>query len=273
MKKLAACSWSLEPSSWVDLGERILLCGLSRVQLALEPLASGQWDIDQIKGQLASHEIVLCSGMMGAIGEDYSSLESIKGTGGIRPDEHWDANQSRARKHAEVADHLGLDLVTFHAGFIPDKKTLEYQTVIDRINAIADIFGKYEIQLGLETGQERAESLLDLLDRPGLSHVGINFDPANMILYGMGDPASALNLLKGRTVQVHMKDAISADVPGTWGIETPVGQGEVDWDCFFEILETLSGDINVVIEREGGDQRVKDIIEACKIAKAYGYER
>jgi len=273
MPTIAVCSWSLKPCSWADLIDKIGLCGLSEIQLALDPIASGRWNIDKTAEQSKDSRVRICSGMMETVGEDYSSLESIKRTGGIRPDEHWSANQSRARNCAAVADHLGLDLVTLHAGFIPCEKTLEHQTVIDRIKIIADIFGGYEIQIGLETGQERAESLLDLLGRPGLSHVGINFDPANMILYGMGDPSSALDMLKGRIVQVHMKDAVSADIHDEWGIETPVGQGEVDWDRFFEILGTLSGDISVVIEREGGDQRVKDIIEACKIAKAYGYER
>jgi len=272
MPKIAVCSWSLKPCSWTDLIDKIGLCGLSKMQLSLDPIASGRWNIDETTGQSKDSRVRICSGMMETVGEDYSSLESIKRTGGIRPDEYWGANQSRARNHAAVADHLGLNLVTFHAGFIPCEKTLEYQSVVDRIKVIADIFGEYEIRIGLETGQERAESLHDLLDHPGLSHVGINFDPANMILYGMGDPSAALNMLKDRIIQVHMKDAVSADVHGTWGIETPIGQGEVDWDRFFETLGTLSGDINVVIEREGGDQRVKDIIEACKIAKAYGYE-
>jgi len=272
MTKIAVCSWSLKPCSWTDLIEKIELCRLSHMQLALEPVASCRWNIDEIAEQSKDSRISICSGMMETVGEDYSTLKSIKCTGGIRPDEHWEANRSRARDYAVIANRLGINLVTFHAGWIPDSGTLEYQTVIDRIKVIADIFEEYEIQIGLETGQERAEELLQLLANPDLSHVGVNFDPANMILYGMGDPSAAMEMLKERIVQVHMKDAAASGTPGIWGTETPAGQGEVDWDRFFQILLELPDDVNVVIEREAGDRRIDDIIGAREIAITHGCE-
>lgn len=245
-------------------------CGLSHIQLALEPVASGHWDLAGIEKLLIESQIQLCSAMMETVGEDYSTLDSIKRTGGIRPDEHWEANKARARKNAKTAHQLGINLVTFHAGFVPDPNTLEYQTVIDRIKEIADIFGQHEIRLGLETGQEQPEILLNLIDQPALSNVGVNFDPANMILYGSGDPAEALILLKDRIVQLHMKDAISTTIPSDWGTEVPAGAGEVDWDHFFTIAHSLDDKVNIVIEREAGDQRVADIVKAKEIAVAHG---
>ena len=67
-------------------------------------------------------------------------------------------------------------------------------------------------------------------------------------------------------VQVHMKDAIATDIPGTWGTEVPVGEGQVDWDAFFEIVHALPEQIDVVIEREAGEQRVEDIRQAALLA-------
>ncbi len=241
-------------------------CGLCTTQLALDPIASGTWDLDSVILAFEQSQLSICSGMITTVGEDYSSLNSIRATGGVRPDQHWDENQSRARAAAMVAHQLGLQLVTLHAGFVPSPGTTEYQTMIDRIKAIADIFGNYSINLALETGQERAESLLELLDEPNMSTVGINFDPANMILYGMGDPARAIELLQERIVQVHIKDSNTTDTPGNWGAEVPVGHGEVDWTHFFRTIRALPQPINAVIEREAGDERIKDVIEARTIA-------
>ena len=247
-------------------------CGLTHIQLALEPIASGQWDINSLEKLLTQTPIQICSGMMQTVGEDYSTLETIECTGGIRPVKHWGENKRRAKRNALVAQQLGIELVTFHAGFIPKAGTLEYQTVTDRIVEIADIFGQHRVKLGLETGQERPEILLDLIEQPALSHVGVNFDPANMILYGSGNPAEAFTLLKHRIVQLHMKDAVTADLPNNWGTEVPAGIGEVDWDHFFTVAHSLNDTISIVIERESGDQRIADIIKARELALTHGCE-
>jgi len=268
--KLGVCSWSLKPTGPADICSSIQRCGINSTQLALDPITTGDWNLDQLVQEFHSAQISICSGMMTTIAEDYSSMESIKATGGIRPDQHWEANQQRATATAHIARELGLKLVTFHAGFIPESTTNEYTTLTDRIKAVADIFESQGITLALETGQERAESLLEMLNVPNMSTVQINFDPANMILYGMGNPAQSLDLLIDRVVQVHMKDALPTTTPGTWGTEVPAGQGEVDWDHFFDTIQTHPKTINVVIEREAGDQRIADIIQARTLASNHG---
>jgi len=270
LKTLGVCSWSLSPNGCNDLIEAVQRCKLSHIQIALDPLASGEWQLEAVVKSLRDANISICSGMMITIGEDYSSLESIKQTGGLRPDEHWEPNLARARSNAKIAHQLGLDLVTFHAGFIPEDDTNERDTMIDRIQAIADVFGEFGIRVGLETGQEHAQTLLELLADPRLANVGINFDPANMILYSMDDPATAIELLKNHIVQVHMKDAIPTLQPGTWGTEVPVGQGSVDWEHFFRVIQSLPNPVNVLIERESRTGRIEDIIGAREIAMKHG---
>ena len=44
----------------------------------------------------------------------------------------------------------------------------------------------------LETGQEPADVLLRFIEDTGCDNLFINFDPANMILYGSGEPLPAL---------------------------------------------------------------------------------
>ena len=90
-------------------------------------------------------------------------------------------------------------------------------------------------------------------------NIGINFDPANMILYDKGEPVQSLKTLAKHVKQCHIKDATKTKQPGTWGQEVVVGTGEVDWPAFFTVLDEAGFDGYLAIEREWGDTRVKDI--------------
>jgi L-ribulose-5-phosphate 3-epimerase len=266
---LAVCSWSLRPASPADLVAKLGACGINRVQLALGPIRESAWDERETVARLSDAGIHAVSGMMATEGEDYSTLDTIRVTGGIRPDETWRQNLAAAQQEAELASRLGLDLVTFHAGFIPhDSDDHEWFKLIDRLRILADVFSRHGIRLGLETGQESASSLksaLEALQRPS---VGVNFDPANMILYGMGDPVNAIRQLADRVFQIHIKDAVRTKTPGTWGEEVPAGTGQVDWDAFFEVVRDRLPDRNLVIEREAGDQRIEDVRLAARMVRA-----
>ena len=137
---------------------------------------------------------------------------------------------------------------------------------------MADLFGKQKIILGLETGQETAPVLVQLLERLDRTNVGVNFDPANMILYDKGDPIDALRGLGPWIRQVHVKDARRTKAPGTWGQEVAVGSGEVDWRAFFSTLEQLNYTGDFAIEREAGTQRLEDIRTAREIVKQFSHE-
>ncbi|GAB5495434.1 MAG: sugar phosphate isomerase/epimerase [Phycisphaerales bacterium] len=258
--RIGVCSWSLQPESPEDLANKVLECGLSSVQLALDPLLNGDWDIGETVTTLRDHNISILSAMVQTKGEDYTTLDTIRDTGGLRPSEHWNSNMALAQAAAAMCADLGVDLVSFHAGFIPhNPEDTEYWTIRDRVLEFAHCFHTRKVRVALETGQESAETLLRFLDQLGSAAIGVNFDPANMILYGMGDPTSALALLHKHTFQIHLKDANSAYKPGTWGTETPVGQGEVDWADFFYAITRHKIRVDMCYEREAGKSRVKDV--------------
>lgn len=153
-----------------------------------------------------------------------------------------------------------MELVTFHAGFIPHNPSdPERTTMIDRVRAVADLFADRGVRLALETGQETAATLVGLLSDLDRESVGVNFDPANMILYGMGDPIEALQLLLPHVVQVHLKDANTSPTPGAWGEEVALGRGEVDWTAFGALLAADERQIDALFEREAGDSRECDV--------------
>ena len=120
-----------------------------------------------------------------------------------------------------------------------------------------DECAKNDVVLILESGQETAADLAKFMAAvPG---VGINFDPANMILYAKGRPLEALRTLYPWIRSVHVKDACETKDPGTWGTEVPWGEGEVGGAEFVRRLEALGYRGNYVVEREGGDRRAEDI--------------
>jgi sugar phosphate isomerase/epimerase len=269
--RLAVCSWSLRPRGPEELAEALHAADVRRVQLALDPLREGLWSVGRTRAVLRDAGVALVSGMMTTKGEDYTTLESIRVTGGVRPDEHWPANAAAAADNARIARELGLALVTFHAGFLPHGSSGVEQrlraTMLDRLRTIARAFAERGVGVGMETGQESAATLLGVLgELPG---VGVNFDPANMLLYGMGEPVEALRLLLPRVVQAHIKDAIPNLTPGRWGEEVPVGEGRVDWPGFFGVLRSAPRVLDLVIEREAGENRLADIRTAARFIREY----
>ncbi len=258
--RLAVCSWSLQPETPEALVADLREIGIPRVQLALDPLRETPETWEKTGELFRAEGIGIVSGMFGTIGEDNSSHATIKETGGDVPDEHWDANWANIQSVADIAAQFGLKLVTFHAGFLPHEESDPgFAKLLGRITQIADAFDAHGIELGFETGQETAETLRLFLEKLNRPSVGVNFDPANMLLYDKGDPIDALEALAPFLKQSHIKDATKTREPGTWGAEVTVGTGEVDWPTFFATLTKLGYDGDCCIEREADDQRVADI--------------
>lgn len=267
-QRLAVCSWSLQPAGPQELVARLSAIGLRRVQLALDPLRDAPPAWSETAALFRENKITIVSGMFGCVGEDYSTLESIQQTGGIAPDATWDRNWKNIQATAALAQQLGLKLVTFHAGFLPhDPRDAAFAKLRDRLARAAEAFGARGVALALETGQETAPALAAFMQQLNRPNVGINFDPANMILYGKGDPIAAVRTLGPWIRQVHVKDARRTKVPGTWGEEVPVGTGEVNWPAFFATLDELKFAGDFCIEREAGDQRVADIRTARDVVE------
>ncbi len=270
MNRIGVCSWSLRPASPAALAEAVRSTGLEHVQLALDPLraADGPWRVDATVASLNEAGITIVSGMMATAGEDYSSLASIERTGGVRPDEHWEANLAIARADAALAQRLSLGLVSFHAGFLPAKRgEPEREVMLERLRTIVDVFSEHGVRTCFETGQETAATLADFLEELDREDAGVNFDPANMILYDKGDPVDALGRLLPWVRQIHVKDALRTNTPGTWGTEVPVGEGEVDWVDFFGLVTKKKLDCDLLIEREAGDTRGGDIALARELVE------
>lgn len=267
-ERLAVCSWSLRPKDPADLIAQLRQIGIMKVQLALDPLrADPAWA--NAKQQLAAGGVTVVAGMMGCEGEDYSSLDSIRRTGGVVPDATWPVTWQNIQKMAAIAKDLGADYVTFHAGFLPEEPTdPTYAKLQGRLSQVADLFAGLGITIGFESGQEDGPTLKRFLDRLNKPNVAVNFDPANIILYDKGDPIDALRALAPRVRQCHIKDAVRTTVPGQWGQEVVVGTGQVRWAEFFKVLGDAGFDGYFSCEREAGENRIADVITAKNVVLA-----
>jgi sugar phosphate isomerase/epimerase len=257
--RLAVCSWSLQATSIDDLISKLQATTVNKVNLQLQPLLDDPAWADA-KSKLADAGLSLVGGMLQAEGEDYSTMEAIKLSGGVVPDATWPTTKGYWERIAPLAADLGLEYVMFHAGFLPHEPSDEnFDKLLGRVRETADLFAAQGVKLGMETGQEAAPTLLQFFGHLDRANVGINFDPANMILYNMGDPIEALQQLAPHVLQIHIKDANLTATPGEWGSEEVVGTGQVDWPAFFGVLNESNYKGFLAIEREAGEQRVADI--------------
>ena len=271
-KQIGVCSWSLKPSTPQDLIDDLSKVGLSTIQLALSELVNEAEGWDDTPQQLADAGVHIISGMFGAKGENYSTLDTIRQTGGVILDSHWDANWANAKKIAKLVSRMNLKEVSTHAGFLPQsKEDPNFDKMLGRLKQIADLLHESAgATLLFETGQETADTLwqfLDALEAAGTRNIKVNFDPANMILYAKGDPIASLKKLLPRVAQVHIKDAVKTQIPGTWGKEVAAGKGEVDWPAFVEVLKQADFQGGLIIEREAGETRIPDVKSAAELMK------
>ncbi len=166
----------------------------------------------------------------------------------------------------DLARTLDIPLVTLHAGFMPEEPTdPERPKLMARLRTIIDIYAEQGVRVGFETGQETAHTLIGLLSELDRKTAGVNFDPANMILYDKGDPIEALRQLSLHVFQVHIKDANRATTPGAWGDQTPIGAGQVNWTAFFEVLAERRLTCDLMIEREAGSKRIPEVRQAAAL--------
>lgn len=229
--------------------------------------AAEKWD-DALKAEHFTVVTAVCS----YIGEDYKDIPTVKQTVGLVPENTRAERIARTKAVSDVARELGLDSVACHIGFIShDFGGREYSTMRDVAREICDYCGKNGQSFTLETGQEPAKVLLQFIADVGRPNLKINFDPANMILYGTGDPIEALGVLGRHVVSVHCKDGDwpPVDQPDALGTERPLGDGAVNVPAFIAKLKEIGYRGVLSVEREEPDQakRAADIRKGIALLK------
>lgn len=216
---------------------------------------------------LDEHGITVVTAWPGFAGESYASIPVCAATVGYVPPATRGERERRTYGVSDFACKLGVPGLAAHVGCLPeDRSDEQYIAVRDLMRRVCDYCAGNGQTFALETGQESAEALklfLADVDRPNL---GVNFDPANMILYGSGDPLEALETVKDHVITVHCKDGVRPQAAGEWGRETPLGAGDVGMDRFIAKLKEIGYRGPLTIEREiVGEQQRADILEAIAL--------
>jgi sugar phosphate isomerase/epimerase len=212
---------------------------------------------------------VMTGAMLGFPGEDYTTPQTIRRTGGFGDPALRPERLERLRWGLDRTVALGLSDLMLHAGFIPAPGDPDRGPFLDTLARAGQLAADQGVTLAFETGQETAELLRLTLDELAAPNLKINFDPANMLLYDMGDPIRAIELLGPDIRSVHVKDARRPKVAGQWGEEVPLGEGEVDIPRFVRTLQAVGYRGPLLIEREVGDQpaRLRDIAHGIRVLR------
>ena len=169
-------------------------------------------------------------------------------------------------KASEFASWLGVSDIVIHAGFTPNNPfSPGYASMLTAIKIISHHCEKLGLNVLLETGAEAPVTLLRLIEDVGHNNLFINFDPANIIMYGYGNPVDAITVFGKYIRNIHGKDGMLPTTTRNLGIEMVAGKGMVDFAKIFKMIKDIGYDRYIIIEREiAGDQQVKDIVAAKK---------
>ncbi len=168
------------------------------------------------------------------------------------------------RQAADFAVLLGVDTIITHVGFVPEWPLDPlYPGLVADLRQIAEYCHERGLLFCFETGQETPVALLRLIEDIGSANLGINYDPANLILYGKGNPIDALDSLGPYIKGVHLKDGCYPTNGRELGAEQVLGQGQVNIAEFLARLLETGYRGPLTIERETtGPQQIEDIEKA-----------
>lgn len=256
-----------EPSAIAALGVRCGQLGFAG-DAVLDRAQAGAW-----RASLDRHSLEIVTLFAAYDGERYDDIPAVQATVGFVPPATRQARVARTLALSDFAAHLGVPSIACHVGFIPPKPSdPAHQAVLDDVRRVADHCARHNQTFALETGQEPAAELAEFLHRAARPNLGINFDPANMILYGTGVPIPALRLLRPHLLSVHCKDGLWPDpsTPGALGREVPLGSGATSIPAFVATLAELdfTGPLNVERETEDQQARYRDIASALALLRS-----
>ncbi len=254
--------------------DRVQSYGLHNGQLGLGPNIDLAKALPDWQAVLPAHDIALTAAVCSYEGEDYANLERVHESVGFTTPKYRAERVARTKAIAVFANELGLKAVSCHIGFIPaDPAEPLYAELLEVTRDICDDLAARKQNFVLETGQESAAVLLGFLSDVDRTNLKVNFDPANMVMYGFSDPVAALVLLRPWVLSVHCKDGNLPPAPDTLGKECRLGDGAVDFPAFLAQLKATDYTGPLTIEREEPDEARKSADVRVAIERLAAWKR
>ena len=248
--------------------EKVTSFGMSTCQMSVPP---GEWwfreRTELIRKKAKEKEIKITSLICGFEDEDYQDIPTIKRTVGLVNPATRGKRVLRVLSYSDFALELEVEIIQAHIGFIPENTSdFNYKELVLALQKIADYCKENNQSFTLETGQEKALILSKFIEDVNRSNLGVNFDPANMLLYDADDPIEALDILGKYVIGVHCKDGKRPERKGELGKEYPLGEGDVGIEKFINKLRKIGYTGHLTIEREiSGQKQIRDILKAKEL--------
>src|SRR5215467_14274264 len=239
--------------------------GFPTCQLVLEAFDNAT--VAKLRDALAKYAVEVTSAV--AVGPPPEIYDFYQGplTIGLVPRQYREARINRIKQVSDFVKKAGISGVQTHCGFLPENPNDPvYAEAIKAIRAVAEYCKQNGQTFRCETGQETPITLVRAIKDVALDNVGVNFDVANLILYGKANPLDAIELLAPYIQGIHAKDGLWPTNPRELGKEVPIGQGKVDFPRIISRLKELNYRGAVTIEREiSGPKQIEDV----RAAKTY----
>lgn len=264
---IGVCSWSLQVKNVPELKQFLERLAISVVQIACGDPHHASWDEGDLLPEAAvAAGFTMSSAMLGFPGEDYTTPQTIRHSGGFGNPATRGERLERFRWGLDRTRALGLTDLMLHAGFLPEPNDPDRKAFLDTLGQVSALADAKGVTVAFETGQESADLLRRTLDDLKCPNLKVNFDPANMLLYDKGDPLRAVEILGPDIRGVHVKDANRPKTPGMWGEEVPLGEGQVNIRAFVQTLKKIGYSGPLCIEREVGNQqeRLRDVAHGIR---------
>jgi len=228
-----------------------------------------EWTDERFERLLAAakeKQIEITTFWSGYPGPEVWNFTEGPATIGLVPPKYRAERVEALKKAAGLAAKFKLPSITTHLGFLPeDPNDPNYEPVVEAIREVARRCAELGVEFWFETGQETPVTMLRTIERVGTDNCRINLDPANLILYGKGNPVDALDVFGQYIRGVHAKDGLYPTNGTELGREVPIGQGKVDFAALIGRLKELGYSGALTIEREiTGSQQTADIREAIE---------
>jgi sugar phosphate isomerase/epimerase len=232
-----------------------------------DPALYTQATADKVRAAAEKYQVTVTTHWAHAPGRRVWNFYEGPLTLGLVPPETRAVRLAALQQAAAFAEWIGAPSLTGHMGFIPeDPNDPRYPGTVDALTRLAHTCADHDIELWFETGQETPTTLLRTFDDIGTDNLGINLDPANLLLYGRANPLDAVDQFGALIKGVHAKDGEYPTTGRALGHEQPLGKGRVNFPVLIAKLKALDYQGTITIEREiSGPQQAADIREAIEL--------
>ena len=245
-----------------DLFGQVAKMGIGACQLCCWDMALYTKEIaKKVKDQAEKDSVNITAVWAGWTGDSVWDFIGGPTTLGIVPAKFRDTRVPQLKQGADFAEMIGVRAIITHLGFIPENPTDEqYPKVVETVREVAQYCSAKGLEFWFESGQETPVTLCRLIEDVDMPNLGINFDTANVVLYGKGNPLDSAEIFGKHIKNLHAKDGLYPTNPRQLGVEVPIGQGKADFPNILKTLKKQGFKGEIIIEREiSGPQQIRDI--------------